>query len=177
MNKKIKNKVLVKQFLQKRNLILPKNVVKLFYKFSYEYQIVYLRKLLESGWTKATLMKNFNLTKHKLEKHLRKSLNIIANENIDEKKFILLSPPTHYVYRQEKPMPSFKVSKQLKRLKLRIGKLRWSKWHIDMRKRERYLYSVDRFRLLLKQETKRGVSIYRLAKTIGVSVPALKYYL
>jgi predicted transcriptional regulator len=155
-------KVVVGKKQKKSHLELPSETAELLKTLSMTDRKAYAKRLCVAGWTYQSIADVFKVSRQAIEQYLKKSE---PNEYVDSLPIPEVpSDPIYKVQRQEVEDDVLLVLKELH-----------SKAKLVRGKGKKYRAEAEQFTKLAWEQTQKGVSVYSLAKSLGVTHGALLF--
>jgi len=166
---KKKERVLVAKRIKRVDMVLPDDVAELIKKLPLDERRVYATLLSNAGWTLQSIATPLGITREMVRQY--------GTKTYSEEQFAKVSHlpipelPTVDVYKELYPkvLPSKEVIAQLKILKGSASKVRG--------RGQAYREEAELYTKLLYDTIQSGVSAYRLAKELGITVGAIEFRL
>lgn len=155
-------KVLVGSKQKKSQLQLPTETAKLLKTLSMTDRKAYVKRLCLAGWTYQSVADVFKVSRQAIEQYLKKSE---PSEYADS--LPIPEVPSDPIYKVQRQEVNDDVLAQLKELHAKAKLVRG--------KGKKYRYEAELFTKLAWEQTQQGVSVYSLAKSLGVTHGALLF--
>ena len=148
---------------QKINLLLPTDTAELLKKLSMTDRKAYVKRLCEAGWTYQSIADVFKVSRQAIEQYLKK-VDVVSDD-------VLALPipevPSEPIYKVKRLEVSDDVLKELRELHAKAKLVRG--------KSKAYRAEAEQFTKLAWEQTQQGVSVYSLAKSLGITHGALLF--
>ena len=155
-------KVLVGSKQKKSQLQLPTETAELLKTLSMIDRKAYVKRLCLAGWTYQSIADVFKVSRQAIEQYLKKSE---PSEYADS--LPIPEVPSDPIYKVQRQEVDDDVLAQLKELHAKAKLVRG--------KGKKYRYEAELFTQLAWEQTQQGVSVYSLAKSLGVTHGALLF--
>ena len=156
-------KLVVGKRTQKSSLVIPSDTAELLKNLSMNDRRAYSKRLYEAGWTYQSIADVFKVTRQAIEQYIKK-VDVLSEE-------VLALPvpevPYELMYQVKRKEVSDDVLLELKELH--------SKAKLVRGKGTKYRKEAEQFTKLAWEQTQSGVSVYSLAKSLGVTHGALLF--
>jgi len=148
---------------QKSNLTLPNETAELLKTLSMTDRKAYAKRLCIAGWTYQSVADVFKVTRQAIEQYIKK-VDVISDE---VNALPIPELPFEPIYKVSRLLVDDDVLLQLKELH--------SKAVLVRGKGKKYRAEAEQFTKLAWEQTQKGVSVYSLAKSLGVTHGALLF--
>ena len=156
------HKVIVGSKQKKSQLQLPTDTAELLKSLSMTDRKAYVKKLCLAGWTYQSIADVFKVSRQAIEQYLKKA------EHSDYANGLPIPEiPSDPIYRMKRVEVSDDVLLELKELHAKAKLVRG--------KGKQYRHEAELFTKLAWEQTQQGVSVYSLAKSLGVTHGALLF--
>lgn len=156
-------KVVVGSKQQKSKLVLPTDTAELLKKLPMADRRAYVKRLCIAGWTYQSIADVFGVTRQAIEQYLKK-VDVISD---DVNALPIPEVPTEPIYQVKRKEVTDDVLNELKELHAKAKLVRG--------KGKQYRKEAELFTKLAWEQTQQGVSVYSLAKSLGVTHGALLF--
>ena len=156
------HKVIVGSKQKKSQLQLPTDTAELLKSLSMTDRKAYVKKLCLAGWTYQSIADVFKVSRQAIEQYLKKAE---PSEYVDS--LPIPEVPSEPIYQVKRQEVSDDVLLQLKELHAKAKLVRG--------KGKQYRHEAELFTKLAWEQTQQGVSVYSLAKSLGVTHGALLF--
>jgi predicted transcriptional regulator len=156
------HKVIVGSKQKKSQLQLPTDTAELLKTLSMTDRKAYVKRLCLAGWTYQSIADVFYVSRQAIEQYLKKAE---PNEYADS--LPIPEVPSDPIYKVQRQEVDDDVLLQLKELH--------SKAKLVRGKGKKYRHEAELFTKLAWEQTQQGVSVYSLAKSLGVTHSALLF--
>ena len=156
------HKVIVGSKQKKSQLQLPTDTADLLKTLSMTDRKAYVKRLCLAGWTYQSVADVFKVSRQAIEQYLKKSE---PSEYADS--LPIPEVPSDPIYKVQRQEVDDDVLAQLKELHAKARLVRG--------KGKKYRYEAELFTQLAWEQTQQGVSVYSLAKSLGVTHGALLF--
>lgn len=148
---------------QKSNLTLPNETAELLKTLSMADRRAYAKRLCIAGWTYQSVADVFKVTRQAVEQYIKK-VDVISDE---VNALPIPEVPSEPIYKVSRLEVDDDVLLQLKELHSKASLVRG--------KGKKYRAEAEQFTKLAWEQTQKGVSVYSLAKSLGVTHSALLF--
>lgn len=149
--------------IQKSNLTLPNETAELLKTLTMADRKAYAKRLCIAGWTYQSVADVFKVTRQAIEQYIKK-VDVISDE---VNALPIPELPSELIYKVSRLKVNDDVLLQLKELH--------SKAILVRGKGKKYRAEAEQFTKLAWEQTQQGVSVYSLAKSLGVTHSALLF--
>lgn len=159
--------------VQKTHLALPQETKDLLLSLKGMDKVAYMKRLVEAGWTYQSIAEIYGVTRQAIDisikREYKKPALVQAWEQAKENSLALPMPelPSKPIYKSQRVEANAEAVAELKRLHDIAKQVRG--------KGQKHRAEADQFTRLAWELTQQGISIYSLAKSLGITTSALTF--